>query len=814
MNLHALRNMKDSNSNTNLLTETACVQRLQDMVSEISNLLLKYIFDKKSSSGFSQSALFSYLNENDFIDHKNSINEKKIDNHCRLAALFLILQKLAAKKINDDFKNADSVKSYLDNSYLQLPENFRNFLNQFSGIIKENYSQKQIDSIDCIVKIPTDIIGNVYNKFSFNEHQQNHGQHFTQSSEADILNAFCINENTQTILDSSCGSGTFLIRAFYFLQHFHPGISKELFIQNLTGIDISPYATYLTTVNLLLKSKNNFHGKRIIFKENFLKINLKESNNNKNNLLKPVDACVGNPPFIRHEMMVDKKEWLILIKEEYRISYISGQSDLYIYFLIHTSFFLKEGARLGYVISASWLDVQFGAGLQKFLLDHFKIITIIDYQAKRSFETASVNTVLLVIEKCKNDNERKNNLVKFVRLYCNYEKLIGEIESNSRISNAIEFAKKIENFSDNFSDKNIQADVVQQHELEKSSTTFGKYSNGHWGAKYLRSPEIYNKMISHAGNIFIPLSDIVEVKYGIKTGANDFFYLIDETYKVQNLSPEEYQKTFGQKKEKHQQVWNTCGWFLSGLNNHHFIFEKEFVIPVFKTQKEADKLDIKINKLKFVVVSCHLPKNILSVKNRKILDYINFAEKEFNIHQRPSVRGRNLWYDLTNFFSKGHFIFPSKIGEKYRLIDNRKARVVCDKVNYVIKIKEEFKPYANELFLILNSICFRYFIDLFARQLTGSQTLSDVDVNLLKKTLIPHPAYFRDHCKCVQTLMKKIKSREQLPISKEVLQEDKFKIDLTIFKTIDLKENDVKQLYKEASAYVEKRQIKSDSLKI
>ena len=28
--------------------------------------------------------------------------------------------------------------------------------------------------------------------------------------------------------------------------------------------------------------------------------------------------------------------------------------------------FLREGGRLGYVISSSWLDVGFGAGFQKF----------------------------------------------------------------------------------------------------------------------------------------------------------------------------------------------------------------------------------------------------------------------------------------------------------------------------------------------------------------------------------------------------------------------------------------------------------------
>lgn len=803
----ALRNVEHIDLKSPLLTETEYVQSLQEIVSKISNLIFKDIAVKKSSGSFLKSSLFSRLAENNIIDDENNINEKKLESHCRLAALFLVLETFRKSNIENAYQKS---RAATDRAYYQLPEIFRNFLDHFSCLIDKNRTTQIIDCLTDIADYPADIIGNVYNNFSHNEHQQNHGQHFTQCSEADILNAFCINKKTSTVLDSSCGSGTFLLRAFYFQQHFHPGISEEKLMGNLTGVDISSYAVYLTTINFFLKNKSLPHEN--ILKENFLKISIK-----KNKLTKKqfsfFDACVGNPPFIRHEAMDDKHEWLTLIKKEYGISYISGQSDQYIYFLIHTLFFLKEGGRLGYVIAASWLDVQFGTGLQKFLLAHFKIITIIDYQAKRSFGTASVNTVLLVVEKCKDEAARKNNPVKFVRLFSDYEKIIGSIESESRITNAIKFAVIIENSTEKYLDKNFQVDVIKQEKLTNSSIVNGQYTNGYWGANYLRSPRIYNKIISNVGKKFVPLSDIVEVKYGIKTGANDFFYLRDETAKALNLSDEDYEKTFGHEKEKHQHTWEDFGWYFSGLNNKHFVLEKEFIIPVFKTQKEASKLDVNVARLKFVVLHCNVSKEILRVKNKKILHYINFAEKEYNLHKRPSVSGRRLWYDLTSSLVKGDFIFPSKIGEKYRLIDNRTARVVCDKVNYVIQIKDGFKKYGDELFLILNSISFRYFIDLFARQLTGSQTISDVDVNLLKKTLIPHPANFSSHSNSVETLVKEIKSREQLALSKEILQEDKLKIDLAIFKTIGLSQSDLRQLYKESASYIENRQIKSDSLK-
>ena len=63
----------------------------------------------------------------------------------------------------------------------------------------------------------------------------------------------------------------------------------------------------------------------------------------------------------------------------------------------------------------------------------------------------------------------------------------------------------------------------------------------------------------------------------------------------------------------------------------------------------------------------------------------------------------------------------------------------------------------------------------------------------------------------MKEILKSIKSREQLPLSKEIFQKDKFEIDSVIFKIIRLKENDVKELYKEVSEYVQKRQLKSDS---
>jgi type I restriction-modification system DNA methylase subunit len=177
------------------------------------------------------------------------------------------------------------------------------------------------------------------------------------------------------------------------------------------------------------------------------------------------DACVGNPPYIRQELIENKEEWSNLANHEFGLKKINQQSDLYVFYLIHTAAFLKDGGRLGYVISASWLDISFGAGLQKFLLDNFKIIAIIDHQKKRSFETASINTVIIILEKCSNKIEREENCVKFVRVYTEYEKFFGISNSPERFKRVNNFVKSIENSKDICKNDDLYINLINQKEL-------------------------------------------------------------------------------------------------------------------------------------------------------------------------------------------------------------------------------------------------------------------------------------------------------------------------------------------------------------
>ncbi len=771
----------------------------------------------------------------DIFKINTTVSAVDIQNICLLAGFLLYLKitvylslrkgvkllKLKPLKLPDNKNDiSNSIRERFDDvlkfgyEYIFEPDAFDKFTftQEYIPVLKRNI--KEIEQIN-MNNVNADIFGSIYNTL-FNKHEKSDkGQHFTNTDEVDIVNAFCINKNTQYIIDTACGAGAFLVRAYTFLKYHHPELSHTELLEKIWGIDIASFPVFLAKINLdILDLKLNTQNLRIVNK-NFS--NLKKSSKLK---LPEFDTCIGNPPYIRQELIKDKKKWNELAKHEFGIKNLNKQSDLYVYYLMHTASFLKESGRLGYVIAGSWLDVLYGKDLQKFLLDNFKIIAIIDPQNSRSFKTASVNTVLLIIEKCSNKKERERNNVKFVRIYEDYSYIIGLINDKDRFDKLNGFVQSIKKAQDNYKTNNYFISSISQKELEIQSTVKGIYQNGHWGTKFLRTPEIYNKIISKSANKMVMLNEICEVKYGIKTGTNDFFYLTDETQKALELDDKSYTSRFKHQKENHQKIWKTHGWYYSKLDKQHHIIERKYLKPLLKSQREVQNLTIKTKELKYFVLDIKNNKSKLKESNSELYSYINIGESsKYKINKRATCAGRiskngeSDWFNLAKEIVIGDFIIPSKIGERFRLIDNRKTKVYCDKVSYNICIKPEYQAYSDILFAILNSTIFRYFIDLFSRQLTGSQTLSDVDVNVVQDTLIPHPKYLIKKAKELKDIMKSMNSREQESIFIEIDFKDRKQLDGLIMTSLGFGKKESELIRKKAVEFVQARKTKSESVK-
>lgn len=833
------------------------VKKLSAYILEGSSEMTDLMFERITSDSDFKKRLKAYLQDQDIFNITLKFDGEEVYKICQLANYLLYLKiifytylqrevpslKLEPLEIPEDKNKLNKV---LRNRFDDVLEHDFELIFQGNILDEFEYTGKYIPSLKYNVNqiselnfkdLNVEIMGQIYNTLIDNQEQHDRGQHFTNVNEVDIVNAFCINKDTQLVLDSGCGAGTFLVRGYKFLKQFHPKLTHEELLERLWGIEIAPFPAFLSIMNLSLLEikvtenypaiiRNDFSeikstsSPKLIFLNASHLFDVKDVGGKIKSIKMPVfDSCIGNPPYIRQELIEHKKRWIDLAKSEYDLKKINQQSDLYVYYLMHTAAFLKEGGRLGYVISSSWLDVSFGGGFQKFLLNHFKIIAIIDNQKVRSFETASINTVILILEKCSNKKSREENRVKFVRVFSTYDEFIGNSNDSARINNLQKFVNRIENKTKLTKDDDLMITVRTQKELKDESTTDGKYENGNWGAKYLRSPDIYNKIIDNAGDKLIPLRNVCEVKYGIKTGANEFFYVKDETEKVKKLTPDEYKIHFGHKIENSKINWEKHGWYFSEMTNQHYLLERIYFKPLFKSQREATNLDVDLKKHKYQVLICNEQKSMLRRFNVRLLKYIEEAEKsphKFNERETCSARikpdGTQSWFNLGEELFVGDFIFPSKVGEKYRLIDNRKTKVYCDKVNYNVKVNDEYKEYSDIIFLLMNGTLFRFFFDLFSRQLTGNQTFSDVDVNVLEKNLIVDPTLFEKYKNEMKDIYKSLKSRDQDTIYNEVNFSDRQKLDEIIFEVLDLSKADLKELYRVETEYVRQRSLKSDSV--
>jgi hypothetical protein len=95
---------------------------------------------------------------------------------------------------------------------------------------------------------------------------------------------------------------------------------------------------------------------------------------------------------------------------------LSGRSDLHCYFWPHAASFLRDNGWFGFLVSSSWLDVEYGFALQEWALGNFRIHAILESTAEPWFEDARVKTCAVIMQRCKDEANRMSNAVKFVRL--------------------------------------------------------------------------------------------------------------------------------------------------------------------------------------------------------------------------------------------------------------------------------------------------------------------------------------------------------------------------------------------------------------
>jgi type I restriction enzyme M protein len=497
-------------------------------------------------------------------------------------------------------------------------------------------------------KLGFDVIGRIFERLIPQDERHNLGQYFTNPDVVDIILGFCLIHEDEKILDPACGAGTFLVRAYQHKKLMNQYKKHEEILESLWGDDIAKFPAHLSTINLVINDLGVDKNYPNIIQEDFFKLlavkdgfeapeawrraravtlGVKERE-----LIVPrwFDVIVGNPPYTRQEEIpeigVDKEKLIESALKDpsgKKIAEIGKRAGVHAYFFVHGTKFLRDRGHFGFIVSNSWLDVDYGKGLQEFFLTNYKIITIIESKVERWFEEADINTCIIILQKWKDKKERDENFVRFVYLKKALRYFIPPAQDMwekqvERLSAIDKLKKTILAHDDFYENEDLRIFPRAQKELweEGYDPEERKYVGAKWG-KYIRAPEIFFKILEKGKGKLVPLKEIAEIRRGFTTGANEFFYLTEEEIKRSKIDKEFWMH----KNERGKWVPN-----------------KVIVSP-----REAKHVVLNPEDIKWIVLIIGKEKSKLKGKN--ILSYIERGERK-GYDERPTCKSRNLWYSL------------------------------------------------------------------------------------------------------------------------------------------------------------------------
>lgn len=518
-----------------------------------------------------------------------------------------------------------------------------------------------------------------------------------------------------------------------------------------------------------------------------------------------VDAVVGNPPYVRQEKINEyygKSYKTFLQREAERDApdaNLSGRSDILCYFFTHGGAFLNDGGYMGLLTSSTWLDTAYGFRLQKYLLDNYEVIAILESNREPWFAGARVTTVATILRKQSDAARRNANNVKFVWLKQKWEQFLPYVQDEHerrllfenlrdrilrlteeeetdvwrvRVINqgdlyeagcmpiAVSDAEEQDEDEDD-DEESAEPSAQELPGVERESQTgeVDAYTGYKWGI-FLRAPEIFFKLLRRGGERFVPLGQITEVKYGLKSGCDPFFYPFDVTDKAvaSDLSDREFKENYGIRRSDTDRIRIV----LAGGKERHLI-EAKYLEPEIHSVMGLDSVEIRLDQLTRRVLLVSEPKDKL--KGTEVLKYIKWGERQgfdqgSTVSARAANGGGRQWYDITTD-RRGDVIWCK--AHQYRHIAWLNAhKLIVNCRMYDIFVPNDVDPVL--LCACLNSTIVALTKTFFGRYV-GREANLDTEVLDTKMMLVPDPRYATANVRRrLESALNSLRARKAAPL--------------------------------------------------
>ena len=311
--------------------------------------------------------------------------------------------------------------------------------------------------------------------------------------------------------------------------------------------------------------------------------------------------------------------------------------------------------------------------------------------------------------------------------------------------------------------------LVPQADLAKELAEKGESAK--WGL-YIRAPQVYFDLLQQAGDKFVPLSEVAEVRRGYTTGINDFFYL-------EPLGSGEKPGTL--------RVKNSRGWVGE--------IEEACLRPVIKSPKEAKSMVVDPASLKYRLFLPPIdPKaDDLEVELRMAYplayQYVRWGAQQRTSQGQPwqnvpSVRGRKAWW-LIREPTIPDGLWPKSFNDKFAIYRNPDQVLSSDRF-YELIVQNDSN--ISLLFPLLNSSLLSLMLEINSRVNLGEGALDNMTYEAgLNTIILPE----------IITSGLPILEREILPIPEELKQSDRQQIEEALCYSLGLTKVELDSLQEE-----------------
>jgi hypothetical protein len=610
-------------------------QRLLDII-----IFIRFLEDNEIEDIERLRVLINNSEENFINSLKNLCSELNIKFNGLLFHEYPLFDKIS---INKDVIKDNILKLY----YPESPYNFSMISIEILGRIFEQYLAKRITvtdgNVSLEVKPEIKKAGGIYYT----------PEYIVDQILNDTLEVFLSDKSPNEvfdiskIIDFSCGSGIFLIKAYKRLIQFYERNSsslspellftsslgslnltmeskKNLLQQNIFGIDIDSQAIEIAKMSLYFTMLENYNEdnsprpllpsleKNLICGNSVVDLSFfekyPEASIDSINIINPFswveeglnkfDVIVGNPPYLRIQLLEELYpiEYQLFLKDKYEFAY--SNFDLSILFVEKAISVLSSTGKIGYIIPNTVLRAKYGEKFREIISNNKLLSKIIYFDDFQVFGNSTSYTCLFYLD------AEQTDLKEFKYL-------------------------NLEDPENDFQDKKLIPSVFNKEDLGSSPWYFAAF-------------EVHEKFIENITRNTFPiknLSNLKKVFVGLQPSVNDVFLfeIVEENER-----------------------FITC--YSKALHSNH-TFEKGLIKKLVKGSKNIFRYKINSNKALLFPYLNTLETNKSDLISEEVLK-LSFPETwkylkkcETILNEKDALKGNDFYKFI---YKKNHLLFDHK----------------------------------------------------------------------------------------------------------------------------------------------------------